>query len=161
MDFPLLHLCCQYKHSEFISFPPCIKNCIIKGNIILFLLFYRYEGTASYPDQYNNGGANNYHGAPSNQYGAPSNQYGAPGFGSGGGQGGYSGGYDNSQYNSGAYNAQSPTSSVSIKDYSNGGSGYNTGNNYNNGYNAGQNYDNYNSGGFGGKIVPTPVYGAP
>lgn len=111
----------------------------------------RYEGTAVYPDQYNNQNQYNQH----NQYNAPSNQYGTPSFGG------------NNYQNNGNYNGAGATSSVTIKDYSSGGanyndggSNYNSGNNYNNGYNNGGRYDNnYNSGGFGG--TPAPVYGAP
>lgn len=94
----------------------------------------RYEGTAHYPEQYNNG---------------PSNHYAGPGFGGGnpqGFQGGHGGNY-----------AAPATSSVSIKDYSTGGgTPYNVG-----GSGFVNNYDSYNSGGFSGKIGPTPVYGAP
>lgn len=96
----------------------------------------RYEGTAHYPEQYNNG---------------PSNQYGAPNFVGGNSQGGYQGSP------SGEYGAPA-TSSVSIKDYSSGGgTAYNAGN----GGFGNNNYDSYNSGGFASKIGPTPVYGAP
>lgn len=108
----------------------------------------RYEGTAVYPEQYNQ----------HNQYNAPSNQYGAP-FGGNNYQnnGNYNGA--GSYQNGGNYNGAGATSSVTIKDY-NSGSGYNNGgNSYNNGYNNGGRYDNYNSGGFGG--TPAPVYGAP
>lgn len=68
----------------------------------------RYEGTAHYPEQYNNG--------PSNQYGAP-------------------GGFQGSGHN-GDFGAPA-TSSVSIMDYSSGsGAPYNVGNNYDS-YNSG------------------------
>ncbi|GLV45911.1 Cuticular protein 50Cb [Carabus blaptoides fortunei] len=111
----------------------------------------RYEGSASYPEQY----GTNY----------PSNQYGTPGFG-GGNQptNQYGTPYNTNAGNQGFGNGAS--SSVTIKDFSgpstpynvNGGSGYNTG--YTNGNQ--NNYDSYaNGGNFGSKSRPTAVYGAP
>ncbi|RZB40817.1 Chitin bind 4 domain containing protein [Asbolus verrucosus] len=85
----------------------------------------RYEGTAQYPEQYNT-----YQEGYSN---GPSSQYASPNYNNGGG---------------------AATSSVSIKDYSNGNSGYS-------GYNNGNgNYDSY-AGNFANKPRPGYEYGAP
>jgi hypothetical protein len=91
----------------------------------------KYEGTAQYPEQYNNyqGG---YHNGPSGQYGGSN----------------YA---QNNGYNGGG----SATSSVSIKDYSSGSGGQ-----YNSGYNSASNYDSYSGNNFGSKR-PGYEYGAP
>lgn len=129
----------------------------------------RYEGTATYPDQYNNG----------NNYQNPSNQYGTPNYNNGGNQ-------PNNQYgapfagnNNQGYNGnQNPaSSSVTIKDFSGPstpykphGTGYNNNNGYSNNNNqysqadnfGAQNYDSYaNNGNFGSRSKPYTAYGAP
>ncbi|XP_032688529.1 pro-resilin-like [Odontomachus brunneus] len=103
----------------------------------------RYEGTATYPDQYNQqgGGYNN----AGQGLGYPGNNIG--GGGGGGGGGSYTGGYTGG--NQGGYNYQS------------GGGHYNNGNNYNN-YQFGSNsIDSYNN--FGSRNTysgtPSPTYG--
>lgn len=110
----------------------------------------RYEGTAQYPETYNNNA-----GYPSGPANVPlNNEYGAPSYNSYNSQPSYnpSSSYNAPSLNQGSYNSyNSPaTSSVSIKDFSGPSTAYNTGsyNNkqFNNGYdyNAGQGY-NYQS----------------
>lgn len=115
----------------------------------------RYEGTAQYPEQYNQGGHGGYNNG-GQQYGAPSQQYGAPAYNN------HNNNNNNNGYSGGYSQAGSATSSVHIKDYSSEATPYNINNNLNSGYNYnnnGNNYDSYNSGSFNKR--PTNEYGAP
>lgn len=106
----------------------------------------RYEGSASYPEQFGN----------------PSNQYGAPGFGAGNQPSNQYG----TPYNTGNQGfGNGASSSVTIKDFSGPGTPFNVnaGSGYaSNGLVSQNGYDSYaNGGNFGSKSRPTAVYGAP
>ncbi|XP_015430520.1 PREDICTED: probable WRKY transcription factor protein 1 [Dufourea novaeangliae] len=106
----------------------------------------RYEGTATYPDQYNtqNNGYNN------NNNNNNNNNQGGSGFGyQGNNAGGYNGG------NNGGYNYQQPSGN-----YNNGNNNYNNGNNYQFGSNALDNgYNNFGARNGYNPRVPSPTYG--